>query len=194
VLVGESKARHRGLQGIELALCPDRRQIAVLADDGIDEQDAEPARQHPRGEAPPAVALFLDGVESAAHTRALYQVLKARTRENSSMTEFVLAVTTFPKDFDTTALAHDLVGAGLAACVNILPGIRSIYIWNGVPHADEEQQLLIKTTTSQVDPLWEVLRSRHPYEVPEFLVIPVIDGSDQYLQWVDRNVGPQVES
>jgi len=110
------------------------------------------------------------------------------------MSECVMALTTLPKGFDAAALAQDLVGAGLAACVNILPGIRSVYIWNGVPHVDEEQQLLIKTTTSQVDPLWEVLRSRHPYEVPEFLVIPVIDGSEQYLQWVDRNVGPRVES
>jgi periplasmic divalent cation tolerance protein len=110
------------------------------------------------------------------------------------MTEFVMAVTTFPKTFDAATLAQDLVGAGLAACVNILPGVRSVYIWNGVPHSDEEQQLLIKTTASQVDSLWEVLRSRHPYEVPEFLVIPVIDGSEQYLQWVERNVGPRVES
>ena len=110
------------------------------------------------------------------------------------MSEFVMALTTLPKQFDAATLAQDLVGAGLAACVNILPGVRSVYIWNGVPQVDEEQQLFIKTTTLQVDPLWEVLRSRHPYEVPEFLVIPVIDGSEQYLQWVDRNVGPRVES
>jgi len=110
------------------------------------------------------------------------------------MAELVMAVTTLPKTFDAAALAHDLVGAGLAACVNILPGVRSVYLWNGVPHTDDEQQLLIKTTTLQVDPLWEVLRSRHPYEVPEFLIIPIVDGSDQYLQWVERSVGPRVES
>ncbi len=110
------------------------------------------------------------------------------------MAELVMALTTFPKTFDTTTLSHDLVGAGLAACVNILPGVKSVYVWNGVPQVEDEQQLVIKTTTSQVDALWEVLRSRHPYEVPEFLVIPVIDGSEQYLQWVERNVGPRVES
>ncbi len=110
------------------------------------------------------------------------------------MSEFVMALTTVPGDFDSTALAQDLVGAGLAACVNIVPSIKSIYTWEGVPQADHEQQLFIKTTTDQVDALWEVLRSRHPYDVPEFLVIPVVDGSEDYLRWVERSVGPRSES
>lgn len=110
------------------------------------------------------------------------------------MSEFVMALTTVPGDFDSTALAQDLVGAGLAACVNIVPAIKSIYTWEGVPQADHEQQLFIKTTADQVDALWEVLRSRHPYDVPEFLVIPVVDGSEDYLRWVERSVGPRAES
>ena len=110
------------------------------------------------------------------------------------MSEFVMALTTVPGDFDSNALAQDLVGAGLAACVNIVPAIKSIYTWEGVPQADHEQQLFIKTTSDQVDALWEVLRSRHPYDVPEFLVIPVVDGSEDYLRWVERSVGPRSES
>jgi periplasmic divalent cation tolerance protein len=110
------------------------------------------------------------------------------------MSDFVLAMTTFPGDFDTTRLAQDIVGSGLAACVTILPGIKSVYTWKGVPQVEQEQQLLIKTTTEQVDPLWELLSDRHPYDVPEFLVVPVIDGSDEYLKWVDRSVGPKAES
>ena len=110
------------------------------------------------------------------------------------MSDFVLALTTVPKDLDATSLAQDIVGSGLAACVNVLPGITSVYVWKGVPQTDSEQQLIIKTTSDQVDSLWELLRGRHPYEVPEFLVVPVIDGSEQYLEWVDRNVGPKAES
>jgi periplasmic divalent cation tolerance protein len=110
------------------------------------------------------------------------------------MSDFVLALTTLPGDFDAGALAQDLVGSGLAACVTIIPGIRSVYTWEGVPQTDEEQQLLIKTTTDQVDPLWELLRDRHPYDVPEFLVVPVVDGSEEYLKWVERSVGPKKES
>jgi periplasmic divalent cation tolerance protein len=110
------------------------------------------------------------------------------------MSDFVLALTTLPADFDASSLAQELVGSGLAACVTILPGIRSVYIWKGVSQIDQEQQLLIKTTTSQVDPLWDVLSDRHPYDVPEFLVVPVIDGSTDYLKWLESSVGPRRES
>jgi periplasmic divalent cation tolerance protein len=110
------------------------------------------------------------------------------------MSDFVLALTTLPADFDAASLAQDLVGSGLAACVTILPGIRSVYTWKGVPQIDAEQQLLIKTTTQQVDPLWDMLSDRHPYDVPEFLILPVIDGSEEYLKWVDTSVGPKAES
>jgi periplasmic divalent cation tolerance protein len=110
------------------------------------------------------------------------------------MSDFVLALTTVPADFDAAGLSQDLVGSGLAACITILPGIRSVYTWKGVPQIDQEQQLLIKTTTEQVDALWDMLRERHPYEVPEFVVVPVVDGSEEYLKWVEQSVGPQRES
>jgi periplasmic divalent cation tolerance protein len=110
------------------------------------------------------------------------------------MSDFVLALTTLPADFDASSLAQDLVGSGVAACVTILPGIRSVYTWKGVPQIDHEQQLLIKTTIGQVDPLWDMLSDRHPYDVPEFLVVPVIDGSTDYLKWLESSVGPKRES
>lgn len=110
------------------------------------------------------------------------------------MSEFVLALTTLPVGFDATALARDLVGSGLAACVNIVPSVRSVYTWEGRAQTDEEQQLFIKTTADQVEALWDALRPRHPYDVPEFVVVPVVDGSQDYLGWVDRSVGPRGES
>jgi periplasmic divalent cation tolerance protein len=110
------------------------------------------------------------------------------------MSEFVMAMTTLPSDYDATSLAQDLVGSGLAACVNIIPGIRSVYTWDGVPQVDQEQQLLMKTTTDQVDALWDTLKPRHPYDVPEFIVVPVVDGSQDYLRWVERSIGPKSES
>lgn len=110
------------------------------------------------------------------------------------MSDFVMAITTLPGDFDATPLAQELVGAGLAACVNVIPGVKSIYTWKGVPQVDTEQQLFMKTTNEQVDALWDVLRERHPYDVPEFLVVPVIDGSRDYLRWLEESVGPKKES
>ena len=110
------------------------------------------------------------------------------------MSDVVLALTTLPGDFDAGELAQEIVGTGLAACVTIIPGIRSVYTWKGVPQVDHEQQLFIKTTGEQVDALWDLLQERHPFDTPEFLVIPVIDGSEDYLKWVDENVGPRAES
>ena len=110
------------------------------------------------------------------------------------MSDFVVALTTLPGDFDATTLAQEIVGTGLAACVTIVPGIRSVYTWKGVPQVDHEQQLLMKTTTEQVDQLWELLSTRHPFDVPEFLVLPVVDGAEPYLQWIDESLGPRKES
>ena len=110
------------------------------------------------------------------------------------MSDLVVALTTVPGDFDATTLGQDLVASGLAACVTVLPGVTSIYTWDGVPQVDREQQLVIKTTSSAANALFELLRSRHPYEVPEFIVLPIVDGSEDYLNWVERSVGPRRES
>ena len=110
------------------------------------------------------------------------------------MSEVVVAFTTLPADADATSLAQALVGSGLAACIHIVPGITSVYTWKGVPQVDREQQLVIKTTSDRVDALFDALKSRHPYDTPEFVVVPIIDGSEDYLAWVEKNVGPSKES
>ena len=106
------------------------------------------------------------------------------------MTDCVVAMTTLPADFDARSLADALVTDGLAACVAVVPSIESVYTWEGVLQHDREQQVVIKTTRERVDALWTVLRERHPYEVPEFLVLPVVDGNPSYLEWVARAVRP----
>ena len=110
------------------------------------------------------------------------------------MSELVVALTTVPGDFDATKLAQDLVGSGLAACVTVLPGVTSVYTWDGVPQVDREQQLVIKTTAGAIEALGELIRARHPYDVPEFIVLPIAGGSEDYLAWVDQSVGPRRES
>jgi periplasmic divalent cation tolerance protein len=110
------------------------------------------------------------------------------------MADLVVALTTVPGDFDATSLAQELVASGLAACVSILPGITSVYTWDGAPQTDKEQQLVIKTTADSANALFDLISSRHPYDVPEFIVLPIIDGSDDYLRWLERSVGPRRES
>jgi periplasmic divalent cation tolerance protein len=106
------------------------------------------------------------------------------------MSECVVALTTLPADFDTRSLAEALIADGLAACVSVLPAIESIYTWEGVLQHDREQQLMFKTTRERVGALWTALRERHPYEVPEFLVLAVADGNPAYLDWVARSARP----
>ena len=98
--------------------------------------------------------------------------------------EFVVVLSTLPAGVDATALARTLVIERLAACVNIHQEMTSIYRWEGEVSADIERQVVIKTSRDRVGPLWERLRELHPYDVPEFVVLPIIDGSDAYLRWI----------
>ena len=96
----------------------------------------------------------------------------------------VLVLTTTGADFDARALAHALVEARLAACVNIVERIHSVYRWEGRVMDDAEQLLVIKTSDERVEALREELFQRHPYEVPEFVVVPIGETSDAYGAWV----------
>jgi|SRR5215471_19190714 len=98
--------------------------------------------------------------------------------------ECVLVLTTLPADADGPAFAQALVQDRLAACVNLLPPMESVYRWQGVIEQDTERQVIVKTTLPRVDALWQRVRELHPYEVPEFVVIPIVDGNQAYLQWI----------
>jgi periplasmic divalent cation tolerance protein len=103
------------------------------------------------------------------------------------MSTSVIALTTLPVDADAKALARALVDARVAACVNVLPIMQSTYRWQGSIEQDDERQLIIKTTSAQVEALWERLRALHPYDVPEFVVLPIVDGSRDYLNWIGES-------
>ena len=104
------------------------------------------------------------------------------------MDDAVVALTTVPGDFDAAGLAERLVTAGVAACVSVLPAVESIYVWDGALQRDREQQLVIKTTRAASAALWDLLKSHHPYDLPEFIVLATIDGNPQYLEWVKSQV------
>ena len=99
-------------------------------------------------------------------------------------TDIVLVLTTVPVELDVDELVRPLVEKRLAACVNVLPPMRSVYRWKGAIETAEERQVLIKTTRRRLADLQSSLAARHPFEVPEFLVLPVADGSPAYLQWL----------
>ena len=100
---------------------------------------------------------------------------------------FVIVLTTFPAAGDAEQFAARLVEEKLAACVNILPAMRSVYRWKAAVERADERQLVIKTPARCVAPLEELIRKIHPYELPEFVVIPLVDGSATYLSWLSES-------
>jgi periplasmic divalent cation tolerance protein len=81
-------------------------------------------------------------------------------------------------------VGRTLVEEHLAACVNVLPAMTSVYRWKGAVEQDQEEQVVIKTTTDRLARLEARLRELHPYELPEFLVLTADAGSEAYLRWV----------
>jgi periplasmic divalent cation tolerance protein len=105
--------------------------------------------------------------------------------QKTSMTpEYVVVLTTLPADADGPAFGRTLVEEQLAACVSLLPEMESVYRWQGAVEQARERQLVIKTSLERVDALRTRLRELHPYEVPELLVLAVLDGNEDYLRWI----------
>ena len=101
---------------------------------------------------------------------------------------FVIVLTTFPVEGDADAFARTLVTERLAACVNVLPPMTSVYRWKGEIEQASERQLVIKTARSSLDRLKARLTELHPYDVPEILVIQIADGGEPYLKWLEESV------
>jgi periplasmic divalent cation tolerance protein len=99
-------------------------------------------------------------------------------------TEARIVLTTASSQEEAERIARHLVEAGLAACVNVLPGATSIYRWQGVIESSTESLLIIKTTTDHVSALQASLLQIHSYELPECLVVAVESGSPGYLAWL----------
>ena len=85
-------------------------------------------------------------------------------------------------------LAGALVESKLAACVNILPGVKSVYSWKGEICADNELLLIIKTTADVYSSLERKILELHPYETPEIIALPICEGSADYLKWLSDSV------
>lgn len=100
----------------------------------------------------------------------------------------VVALATFPDENIATAIARTLIAEHLAACVNILPGARSIYHWNGEIVEETEVVAIFKTTSIYRGQFQQRLLELHPAEVPECIILNVADGSPDYLNWVRSEV------
>ena len=102
----------------------------------------------------------------------------------------IVVYITAPTVEDAQSLARSLVKEKLAACVNIIPGIQSIYQWNDAIETDQELLLICKSRTERFDSLKKRVQALHPYDVPEIISIPIQNGSEPYLNWVRDNTLP----
>jgi periplasmic divalent cation tolerance protein len=101
------------------------------------------------------------------------------------MTEYSLVLTTVPDEEIGRRIARTLVEERLAACVNVGPAVTSFYWWDKKLVEDGERMIFIKTKAAILDRLEARLKELHPYEVPEFISLPIASGSPEYLRWLE---------
>jgi periplasmic divalent cation tolerance protein len=104
------------------------------------------------------------------------------------MTDKIVVFSTCDSEEQAGRIARELVEQRLAACVNVLPGARSVYRWKGQMEDSAEWLLIIKSRRDLMDKLRAAIGKIHTYEVPELLAVPVVDGSENYLAWLDREL------
>ncbi|MDP2875753.1 MAG: divalent-cation tolerance protein CutA, partial [Holophaga sp.] len=108
-----------------------------------------------------------------------------------SKTDACAILTTCGSEETALTIAAALVDQGYAACVSILPGIKSYYYYQGGTHLDEEVMLIIKSTQNQFQAISQTIAELHTYEVPEILMFPAEAGSAPFLQWLQKSTPSQ---
>jgi periplasmic divalent cation tolerance protein len=116
-------------------------------------------------------------------------VARRQGREIAQMTDKIVVFSSCDSEEQAGRIGRALVEQRLAACVNIVPGARSIYRWKGQIEDATEWKLIIKSRRDLREHLRAAFGKIHTYEVPELLAVPVVDGSESYLAWLDRELG-----
>ncbi len=101
-------------------------------------------------------------------------------------TEHIVILCTCPDHKSAEKLARGLVEGRLAACINLVPGLTSIYPWRGKIERDSEVLMVIKSRRDRYRDIEQFILKNHPYEIPELVALPVVSGSEGYLHWVDE--------
>ncbi|HPA73742.1 MAG TPA: divalent-cation tolerance protein CutA [Spirochaetota bacterium] len=100
--------------------------------------------------------------------------------------EHIVIFCTVPDQETADKIADALVVPGLAACVNIVPGLKSVYTWKGAVCRDSELLCVIKSRASLFGKIEAAVRAIHPYEVPEIIALPIVAGHAPYVNWIDE--------
>lgn len=105
-------------------------------------------------------------------------------------TKFIIIFVTVPSRDIGEKIAGVLVERRLAACANLIPAVHSIFAWQGKIEHEEELLMVIKSRAALFQKLEAAVRELHPYEVPEVIALPILLGSQGYLDWIDRETSP----
>ena len=105
------------------------------------------------------------------------------------MTDKIIVFVTCESNEQAESIAQTVVSEKLAACVNILPGVRSCYVWERKLTWSSELLLLIKTTRGRFDQLQDRIKALHSYSVPEIIAVTIDEAFDKYIAWIDSSVG-----
>ncbi|SUC01362.1 divalent-cation tolerance protein (C-type cytochrome biogenesis protein) [Proteus vulgaris] len=100
----------------------------------------------------------------------------------------IIAYSTAPNEMIANEIAHYLINAKLAACVNLIPHVKSIYHWNNEVIEDNEVLMMIKSEKSKQQVLIDALAEIHPYDTPEVIIIPIENGFKGYLNWIYQSL------
>lgn len=104
------------------------------------------------------------------------------------MSERLIVLITSGSHDEAEGIARMLLAKMLAACVNVIPGVTSVYRWEGEIQSDQEWLLVVKTQREVLNELVECVQDLHSYDVPEIIALPLVGGSDAYLRWLDQEV------
>jgi periplasmic divalent cation tolerance protein len=109
------------------------------------------------------------------------------------MTDKIVVLTNCGSADEGAKIARALVEKKLAACVNVMPAGRSFYRWKGVIEDQQESLLVIKSSRALFNDLRVEIEKLHSYEVPEVIAVPIVDGSEGYLEWLDRELAAKLD-
>jgi periplasmic divalent cation tolerance protein len=105
------------------------------------------------------------------------------------MTDKIIVFVSCESKEQAETIAQAVVTEKLAACVTVLPGVRSCYVWERKLTWSDEILLLVKTTRGRFDQLQDRIKSLHSYDVPEIVAVPIVDAFERYIAWIDQSVG-----
>jgi periplasmic divalent cation tolerance protein len=109
------------------------------------------------------------------------------------MSQALLVLTNLPDEAAAHVLARLLVERRLAACVNLMPAVRSIYYWQGAIEEAMEVTMLIKSTQARYAELEAAIKMAHPYDVPEIIASPIVAGLPEYLDWIESETKKEID-